>query len=128
NFSFEFVEGLLSFEFNRSVRAYGGGRWIFNVEPENYDGLSAQYGIELQAPSAILGDRLRPVAFVDVQHREERDWQADISVKAGVSLEDENRLGRRLMLLAEFYDGTNYNGQFYSEDMQTYGLGVHLFF
>ena len=88
---------------------------------------SLHYGVEYKAPFTI-GDHLRPVAAADVKHKEYEDWNLDLSVRAGVQIEGAELRGNRLMLLLEYYTGHDPNGQFYTDSVQWYGVGLHWFF
>jgi hypothetical protein len=127
NFSYEAVDAIASYDFTRSWRVYGGGAFRFDTDPENLGNWSLHYGVEYKAPFTI-GDHLRPVAAADVKHKEYEDWNLDLSVRAGVQIEGAELHGNRLMLLLEYYTGHDPNGQFYTDSVQWYGVGLHWFF
>jgi uncharacterized protein DUF1207 len=62
-----------------------------------------------------------------VQHREENDWAADISVRAGIQI-DGVLLTRNMQILLEWYQGHSPNGQFFRQRIEYLGLGVHFHF
>ncbi len=127
NLSFEVLDLLLSFEPWSWLRLYGGGGLLLHREPKLDRGL-LQAGVELTSPVAYVAGYLRPVAALDVQNREENNWEPDLSLRAGVQLEHPALEGRRLQLLGEFYDGRSPNGQFLERDIQTVGVGLFLGF
>jgi len=128
NLSFEQLDALLSVDVHEAVRVYAGGGLLVRREPGDLDRGVLQAGAELRGATAWLGGRVRPVAAVDVGLRQESDWAANVSVRAGPQLESE-RLGRtRLQLLFEYYDGRSPNGQFYRRRIRVFGLGLHLHF
>jgi len=49
-------------------------------------------------------------------------------VRAGIQFENPEILGRKLMLLLEYYNGKSPNGQFYESTIEYFGLGLHFFF
>lgn len=114
------------YEHGTPVRVYAGGGYLFHREPSSLRPWSAQYGLELRSPWTIRRN-VRPVAAVDVQHREETDWAADISVRAGVQI-DGVLLTRNLQVLLEWYQGHSPHGQFFRQRIDYLGLGVHLHF
>ncbi|MHA7836229.1 MAG: DUF1207 domain-containing protein [bacterium] len=127
NLSFEVLDALVSWEPWRWLRLYGGGGLLVHREPRIDRGIT-QVGLELTGPVAHAGGYLRPIAAVDVQHREESDWKTDLSVRAGVQVEHPALRRQRLQVLGEFYTGRSPNGQFFERSIETLGLGVHLTF
>jgi len=127
NLSFEVVDLLLSYEPWSWLRLYGGGGVIVHREPDLDRGIT-QVGLELTSPSAFLKGYLRPLAAIDLQHREESDWKTDLSLRSGVQIEHPRLGSRRLQILGEFYSGRSPNGQFFDRSIETLGLGIHLGF
>lgn len=129
NLSYEAVDLLLSFELPRGLRLYGGGGYLIDTDPKGLEPGIGQYGMEWRAPFTLGGNSgVRPVFAADVQHREENDWDADYSVRAGVQFEDPGRFSQRLALMLEYYEGRSPNGQFYTERIEFFGLGLHFYF
>src|SRR5690606_29503207 len=85
NVSYEVADVLLSVDLADPLRLYAGGGYVLHSEPD-LDHWLAQGGVELIGPSAWEGARL--VAAIDVQSREHHDWDRDLSVRAGIQLED----------------------------------------
>ena len=125
NLSYEQADLRLSYDVLDVLRLYAGGGAILRRQPSDLDRWSSQYGAEIDLP---VGWPLRPVAAVDVQHREETDWNTDLSVRAGFELEDLSMASRRVLLLGEWYDGHSPNGQFFDEKIEFFGVGAHLLF
>ena len=136
NLSYEGVDVKLSielfdwlrddYEHGTPVRLYAGGGYLFHVDPSGIRPWSAQYGLELRSPWTIRKN-VRPVAAIDVQHREENDWSADVSVRAGIQI-DGVLLTRNMQILLEWYQGHSPNGQFFRQRIEYLGLGVHFHF
>ena len=127
NLSYESIDLRLSTEIADIVRLYWGGGYLFHREPSNLDPLSAQYGLELTSPWPGSDTRWRPIAAVDIQHREENDWSADVSARAGVQIEGVLAT-RKLQILFEYFNGHSPNGQFYKDRVEYYGIGTHFHF
>lgn len=127
NVSYEAIDLRLSYEFDDLVRLYGGGGYLFHQTPSNLDAFSVQYGLELRSPWPSRDSRWRPIAAVDVQQREENQWSADISARAGIEIAGV-LLTRKLQLLVEYFTGHSPNGQFYKDKIQYIGLGTHFHF
>ena len=128
NLSFETVDLKLSYEFTESLRIYGGGGYSFRREPRELAPWSAQYGVEVRSPWTLLDGRLRPLAALDLQHREENDWEADLSLRAGIQFEKLPFFDRKLQLMLEYFNGHSPNGQFYRDRIEYVGVGLHLYF
>lgn len=126
NLSYEMVDALISYDVSRPLRIYGGGGYIFHTEP-GLDRWLTQFGVEYEHKH-VWASGLRPVMAADIKLREEDDWSPNISLLAGVQLENLQLPARRIWLTAEYYNGNNYNGQFYDEDLEYVGAGLHLFF
>jgi len=128
NLSYQAVDLRLSYEFPGDwVRLCAGGGDIFQREPASLKPWSFQTGLELRRPWSSPEERLRPVAAADIQYREENNWQADISLRAGI--EFQRWLGsRNLQLLVEYFLGHSPNGQFYTDKIDYLGLGMHFNF
>jgi Protein of unknown function (DUF1207) len=126
NLTYEGADLRLSYEFWPGLRIYGGGGGIFDQEPSDLKPWYAEGGIEFRSPWPA-GARVRPVAGVDVQTRQQNDWSADLSARAGVEFLG-LLYGRNVQLLLEYFSGHSPNGQFYKDKIDYIGLGVHLHF
>jgi hypothetical protein len=128
NLSYEGVDVKLSYEFLQgALRLYGGGGSLFNQTPEDLEPLFTQVGLEVRSPWPGPGAGWRPVAAVDIQTREENEWEADYSVRAGVELSGVLE-PRNLQILIEYFTGHSPNGQFYRNRVDYLGLGLHFHF
>jgi hypothetical protein len=129
NLSYEVVDLKLSHEFlGRAIRIYGGGGVLFDQEPSDIRRGLAQWGAELRSPWTVAADRLRPVAAIDFQSTEESDWRVDVSARAGVELIGSANPDRVVQLMLEYYRGRNPNGQFFLNEVEFYGVGLHAYF
>ena len=128
NLSYESLHSLLSYRLPAGFRAYAGGGYILHSDPADLDPWSTQFGLEFRSPWTFADGALRPVAAVDVQFRQESDWDTDISTRAGVQFESPDFLERKLQLLMEYYHGKSPHGQFYEDNIEHFGVGLHFFF
>lgn len=126
NVSHEGADLRASLDFN-TVRVYGGGGRILRTDP-NRDPWFAQQGAEYLSPRSYINNAVRPVLAADVQEREEFDWEIDFSGRAGVEFTSAAKGDRRVQVLLEYYKGRNLNGQFFEERIETYGIGLHMYF
>ena len=125
--SYEAIDLRLSRDFfDKLLRLYGGGGYIVDKTPNTLEPWSAQWGIELRSPRTIF-NYFRPVAALDMQTREETDWDLDWSARVGVQLDAERLQGRTLQLLFEYFQGHSPNGQFYERSIEYVGLGIHFY-
>jgi hypothetical protein len=128
NLSYEGADLKLSYEFFGDVlRVYGGGGYLFAREPSALKPASVQWGAEFRSPWPGSAATFRPIAAVDIQHREENHWQYDVSARAGVEIKG-LLLGRNLQGLLEYFTGHSPNGQFYLQKINYIGLGLHFHF
>jgi len=126
NLSYESTELIYSYEW-QEFRVYGGGEYLIHKEPDNLKPLSAHWGVEYRGSTQLLWNG-RPIAGVDIKNLEEHEWAYDRSVKAGLEFGNPNPGQRRLRIMAEWYKGFDPHGQFYSNKVEYYGLGVELGF
>lgn len=128
NLSYEGVDLKLSYEFPYGIRLYGGGAGLFDREPSALKIWSVQYGLEFRSPWRMKLALMRPIFGVDIKNHEENNWNYDVSARAGVEFENLSVLGRKLQIMAEYYDGFSPSGQFYKEKVEYFGLGAHYLF
>jgi hypothetical protein len=128
NLTYESVDLKLSYDLPFGLRVYGGGGYLFNQEPASLKPWAVQGGVEFRSPSTIAAGHIRPVAAVDLQSREENRWNLDVSVRAGIQLENVRVLERNLQLLVEYFHGNSPDGQFYKQRIDYLGLGAHFHF
>jgi hypothetical protein len=128
NLSFEGVDLKVSYRLFDWLRLYGGGAYLFNVDPSELKPWATQTGIELQTPRRFWGDSTRFVTAFDLQHRQENRWSTETSVRGGLQFERPRSFMRKISLLLEYYKGHSPNGQFFSEKIEYFGPGLHLDF
>jgi hypothetical protein len=128
NLSFESIDLRLAYDlFDDALRVYGGGGYLFDQEPASLRPWSLQWGAEFRSPWPGPQSSWRPIAALDMQNREENDWQVDISARAGVQFEGV-LASRNLQLLLEYFRGHSPNGQFYKQEVDYLGVGAHFHF
>jgi hypothetical protein len=125
NLSYENVDLKLSYDFD-AIRLYGGGGYLFNSEPD-LQPWSLQAGLEFKSLWPSLKSRWRPIAALDLQSREENDWDIDVSARAGVQIEGV-LASRSMQFLVEYFHGHSPNGQFFVRKVDYVGIGVHFHF
>jgi hypothetical protein len=128
NLSYEVVDALLSYEFARVVRVYGGGGYIVHRDPSDLAPGLVEAGVELVSPYTLAEGVLRPLAGLDLKWAEESGWETDVSTRAGLQVENPALRSLRIQLLAEYYRGRSPNGQFFARDVEYAGFGIHLHF
>ncbi|HKA63513.1 MAG TPA: DUF1207 domain-containing protein [Methylomirabilota bacterium] len=128
NLSYESLDLKLSYDLPYGFRIYGGGGWLFDQDPSDLKPWTTQGGVEFRSPWTMAGKYLRPVAAVDLQSRQENNWNVDVSVRAGIQFENVRVLERNLQLLFEYFNGNSPDGQFYTKRVEYLGLGAHFHF
>ncbi|MDO9104846.1 MAG: DUF1207 domain-containing protein [Methylovulum sp.] len=128
NLSYEGLDLKLSYELPFGVRFYGGGGGMFDREPSTLKPWMTQYGVEFRSPWRMDFAALRPVVAVDIKNFEENNWNTDLSARAGFEFENLQVLGRKLQILAEYFNGHTPSGQFYKDKVEYIGVGAHYHF
>lgn len=128
NLSYEGVDLKLSYDFLGDVlRVYAGGGYLFDRHPSELKPGMLQWGVEFRSPWPGEAAKVRPIAAVDVQNREQNGWASDVSARAGVEFKG-LWSGRDLQVLVEYFRGNSPNGQFYLQKIDYIGLGMHFHF
>ena len=128
NVSYEEVDLKISYELTSWFRIYGGGGVIFHGEPQSIKGGTGQGGAELTSPWTFWDGKIRPVAYTDFQAKEGNNWKVGSSVMTGLQFENALIGDRKVQVLAEYFAGPSPNGQFYGQNIEWYGVGVHLYY
>jgi hypothetical protein len=128
NLSFEGVDLKLSYRPFDWFRLYGGGAYMFDLDPPGIQPWATQAGIELQTPWRFWNDSTRFVTALDLQHRQENEWSTETSVRGGLQFERPGSFMRKISLLFEYYKGHSPNGQFFKEKIEYFGPGLYLDF
>jgi hypothetical protein len=128
NFTFEEVDLKLSYEFFYWLRVYGGGGYLVSRDPNSVDRGTSQWGAELMSPWTLLEGKIRPVAYANFEANARTDWTITRSLMAGLQFENARIGDRKLQLLAEYLNGPSPNGQFFSENVEWIGVGLHLYY
>jgi hypothetical protein len=129
NLSYESVDLKLSyFLWGDAVRLYGGGGYLVDRDPSSLKPGLIQAGVEFRSPWTFAGQRLRPIAAVDWQAAENWGWSFDTSARIGVQLESDTDRHYVLQLTLDFFRGRNPNGQFYTNTVEFWGVGLHTYF
>jgi hypothetical protein len=128
NLTYESVDLKLAYDLPWGFRVYGGGGYLFDQEPSRLTPWATQGGVEFRSPWTLAGGYIRPVAAVDLQGREENNWNVDVSLRGGVQFESVRVLERNLQVLLEYFHGNSSDGQFYKRRVEYIGLGAHFHF
>ncbi len=114
----------LSWYFVPAWRLYGeyGRAYEMNNEALQRPG-RAQMGLEYQPARQWWNGQLGWYTALDVSAMEERDWQADIAVRAGYVFDAD---GRRWSLSAMYYRGRPTIGEFFQHTESYFGIGLRL--
>jgi hypothetical protein len=107
---------------------YGGGGYLVGRDPNTLGRGTSQFGVELTSPWTLLGGKIRPVAYGDFQANERTDWTITRSLMGGLQLENARIGDRKIQILAEYVKGPSPNGQFFTENIEWIGVGLHLYY
>lgn len=129
NLSQESVDLRVSYDVFEPLRVYAGGGMMVRRDPPETKPGSLQAGAEYRHPRAYLRGLVRPMAGLDLRKYEQNGWaRTGVSFRAGTQIENRSYAGRKLAILAEYYNGRDPNGQFYKRSIEYGGLGLHCFF
>ncbi len=128
NLSFEEVDLKIAYDLTSWLRIYGGGGVLVGRDPKELKRGTSQTGAELTSPWTLWGGKVRPVAYVDAQANERSNWRVASSIMAGIQFEEARIGDRKLQLLAEYFSGPSPNGQFYNQNTEWIGIGLHLYY
>lgn len=128
NLSFEEIDLKLSYELASWLRVYGGGGILVDRDPKTLGRGTSQFGAELTSPWTLLSGKIRPVAYADFQINERSNWTIGRSLMAGLQFENARIGDRKLQVLGEYFSGHSPNGQFYTQNTEWFGIGVHLYY
>jgi hypothetical protein len=128
NLSYENLNDILSFDLPYGFRIYAGAGYLFNQDPSDLEPWATQTGLEFRSTATWWNEGFRPVAAVDIQNHQETDWDTELSLRAGVQLENPDFLNRKMQLMFEYYNGRSPNGQFFTESIEFLGVGIHFFY
>lgn len=128
NLSYEAVDLKLSYHFfHRLLRVYAGGGYLFDQDPSSLEPWFANGGVEVRRRLAFLPG-VTPVAAVNVQVRQESRWNPELSVRAGVQFDRPEIMGRRFLVMLEYFHGNSPNGQFFRKEIDYLGIGAHFYY
>lgn len=128
NLSFEELDLKLSYELTSWFRIYGGGGYLVDRDPNYLKPGTSQVGTEFTSPWTFWNGKVRPVAYGDFQANARSNWRVASSLMAGLQFENARIGDRKLQVLAEYFSGPSPNGQFYTQNTEWFGLGVHLYY
>ncbi len=114
----------LSWEFRERWRIYGEAGWGTTLRNKDLqEPLRAQAGLECSSPGGLWSGRAGWYTALDASATQERDWQLDLSVEAGLIF----AAGvRRWRLGVQYYDGRVPLGEFFQDDEEYLALGLWL--
>lgn len=125
NLSFESLEMILSQEVG-AVRIYAGGEGFFRREPADLASRLVHAGLEIRP---VIFSDARVLAAFDYKLIDEDTWAYAWNARAGLELARipaEGHPPRVISLVVDVYRGVAPYGQFYREDIEYVGVGIHL--
>ena len=129
--SYEEANAIVSFDFyHRMFRVYAGVGYLGDVEPSNLGHWRFHYGAEFHglvfAHSGSIG--FSPVAGADFKNWSQANYDTEVSLRAGLQMSKHRFYGPQMQFLIEYYIGHDQNGQFFTDQVQFVGVGVHYYF
>ncbi len=129
--SYEELNALASIDLlHRTVRFYAGAGYLGDVAPSDLGHWRFHYGVEYHG--AVFFHKgtcfMSPVGGVDFKNWSENNYDTDISVVGGIQLTNGKPDSSKLQFLLEFYRGHSPYGQFFVNEIQYLGVGIHFYF
>lgn len=126
NLSIEAIDVLLAYDIGYWTGMIGGMK-IISHNPSDIEEYVVTAGINYRNPTPVLGNS-RFIAGISIIWLEDVDWNSGISFKAGLEIGQgyPRRYGIRFMF--EAYKGVIPFGQFYTSDVENYGVGIYFDF
>lgn len=135
---FEEVDMIVSYDFQKWMRLYGGGAVLVNRQPATIHRNTAQWGFEARTPapwgrSYMFGALTTPILFwpvltADFKSVEAQDWHINTNLLMGFEMFRVSSF-KRLRILFNYYHGYNPYGQFfYSQKTESFGAGAYFMF
>ena len=129
--SYEQLNGIVSIDLlKRTFRLYAGAGYLTDIEPSTLGRWIFQYGAQYHGPTLwhTTNTVWSPVAGVDLKNWSQNNYDTDISARAGLQVTNGHADSPRFQFLLEFYRGHSYYGQFFVNEIQYVGFGVHLYY
>lgn len=127
--SYEAVDAKLSRSFDGEVwRLYGGVGYLVRRFPDDLAPWTFQIGAEWHSPWTMADNGLRPLAGLDLKTTDDDRGDGDLSARVGIEIQSRTDRDYRIQLMLEYFHGRNPNGQFYTEPLAYWGLGLHAYF
>ncbi|MGC9258776.1 MAG: DUF1207 domain-containing protein [Phycisphaerae bacterium] len=129
--SYEELNALASIDlWHRMIRLYAGAGYLGDVAPSNLGHWRFHYGVEYHGPFFFHKGScyMAPVAGLDFKNWNENNYDTDISAVGGIQLTNGKPDSSKLQLLLEYYHGHSPYGQFFVNEIQYLGVGVHFYF
>jgi Protein of unknown function (DUF1207) len=135
---YEEVDMIVSYDFLRWLRLYGGGAVMVSRQPATIDRNTAQWGFEARTPapwgrSYMFGALSNPILFwpvltADFKSVEAQDWHINTNLLMGFDISRVSSF-KRIRILFNYYHGYNPYGQFfYSQKTESFGAGAYFTF
>ena len=122
NLSVEILDLVLAWD-RGGWRPYVGGLYVVHRDPGDLKQGGLQVGVDYKGTQpAVFGGRL--VGGIDVRALEETSWRRGVSVKVGLEYGRPGPDRRGITVLLEGFDGPAPFGQFYHDNITSYGLAV----
>ncbi len=117
------------------ISSYDDGKWRLYTGTEYVQRHSPvvtswglHLGTEYYGARRLIGNKARWIAGMDIKAWEEFDFDADVSVKAGLSFGGRDARQHHLQVMLEWYDGHANSGVFFEEEIRYVAVGVYFGF
>ncbi|MBN1448864.1 MAG: DUF1207 domain-containing protein [Bacteroidetes bacterium] len=124
-YSREYVDLIAAVEWSGLLRLYGGGQYIYHIDPATLGKWSLQSGIEAVWQGAGAG-WLHPYAAVDLRLIDIDGWEAAVNLQVGVKAGCWRGTGVQLYIA--WFRGKSQHGEYYDQNWSYWGPGFNIDF
>lgn len=125
-YSREFVDLVVAYEYRDWLRAYGGGKYIYHIDPPELGQWSPQAGLEASWLSAFDVPTLHGYVAVDARMLDVEGWDTALNLQLGVKLGAWRGTGVDLFIA--YYHGMSQHGEYYDSMWSYWGPGFNIAF
>jgi hypothetical protein len=125
-YSREFVDLVVAVEYRDWLRVYGGGKYIYHIDPPELGQWSPQAGLEASWLRAFDVPTLHGYAAVDARMLDVDGWDAALNLQLGVKFGAWRGTGVDLFIA--YYHGMSQHGEYYDRMWSYWGPGFNIAF
>lgn len=124
-YSREFFDIILAYDYSDLLRLYGGGQYIYHIDPADLDKIALQAGIEVAWVDAMESD-LHIYTAYDIRLLDSGTMRSAHGLQAGVKFGTWR--GSGLNIFVAYYHGPSQHGEYFDRLWSYWGPGLNVDF